>query len=163
MLLDFTVQFLIEQPRDLVTFALDYFTRLHQSRRGQSAPEGIRGMGVQYSASGTATRSSASNSLLRPDQNHSEEDESMQSDDEITNYGMYYYRMQRSPNSRLHQLGMGGGGCVRRLNKKICRLEKQRSLGSYPVFIIFIIDNGCIITQLLYGINEIGHCLLNPS
>ena len=80
------MQFLIEQPRDLVTFALDYFTRLHQSRRGQSAPEGIRGMGVQYSPS---TRASASNSLLRPDQNHSEEDESMQSDDDISNYGMY--------------------------------------------------------------------------
>ena len=84
MLLDFTVQFLIEQPRDLVTFALDYFTRLHQSRRGQGAPEGIRGMGVQYSPS---TLASASNSLLRPDQNHSEEDESMQSDDDISNYG----------------------------------------------------------------------------
>ena len=88
VLLDFTVQFLIEQPRDLVTFALDYFTRLHQSRRGQGAPEGIRGMGIQYSPS-TAGRGSASNSLLRPDQNHSEEDESMHSDDEIPNYGTF--------------------------------------------------------------------------
>lgn len=87
VLLDFTVQFLIEQPRDLVTFALDYFTRLHQSRRGQGAPEGIRGMGVQYSPSSAATRVSTTNSVLRPDQNHSEEDESMQSDDDISNYG----------------------------------------------------------------------------
>ena len=86
-MLDFTVQFLIEQPRDLVTFALDYFTRLHQSRRGQGAPEGIRGMGVQYSPSSAATRVSTTNSVLRPDQNHSEEDESMQSDDDISNYG----------------------------------------------------------------------------
>ena len=44
-------------------------------------------MGIQYSPS-TATRGSTSNSLLRPDQNHSEEDESMHSDDEIPNYGM---------------------------------------------------------------------------
>ena len=46
-------------------------------------------MGIQYSPS-TVTRGSASNSLLRPDQNHSEEDESMHSDDEIPNYGMMH-------------------------------------------------------------------------
>ena len=74
----------------MVTFALDYFTRLHQNRRGGNAPEGIRGMGVQYSPSAAATtRGTTSNSLLRPDQNHSEEDESMHSDDDIHNYGKY--------------------------------------------------------------------------
>ena len=87
--MDFTVQFLIEQPRDLVTFALDYFTRLHQSRRGQNAPEGIRGMGGHMSPR-PAPRGITANSLLRPDQNHSEDDESMQSDDDITGYGMYF-------------------------------------------------------------------------
>ena len=45
-------------------------------------------MGVQYSPSAAATtRGTTSNSLLRPDQNHSEEDESMHSDDDIHNYG----------------------------------------------------------------------------
>ena len=37
-----------------------------------------------------APRGITSNSLLRPDQNHSEDDESMQSDDDITGYGMYF-------------------------------------------------------------------------
>ena len=92
VLLDFTVQFLIEQPRDLVTFALDYFTRLHQSRRGQTAPEGIRGMGVRATpGSGARGPTTNSSSLLRPDQNHSEEDDSMQSDDEIVSYGHGMY------------------------------------------------------------------------
>ena len=91
----------------MVTFALDYFTRLHQNRRGGNAPEGIRGMGVQYSPSAAATtRGTTSNSLLRPDQNHSEEDESMHSDDDIHNYGKYHIVLIRNFNRNVQNLSI---------------------------------------------------------
>ncbi len=37
ILLDFTVHYLVEQPGDVVDFALEYFNRLHAARRSANA------------------------------------------------------------------------------------------------------------------------------
>lgn len=37
ILLDFTVHYLVEQPGDVVDFALEYFNRLNASRRSANA------------------------------------------------------------------------------------------------------------------------------
>ena len=59
-------------------------------------------MGVQYSPSAAATtRGTTSNSLLRPDQNHSDEDESMHSDDDIHNHGKYHIVLIRYFNTNV--------------------------------------------------------------
>lgn len=112
VLLDFTVLYLIEQPGDLISFALDYFTNLSDARNGQNAAVstalgGIRGLGLHRAAGsggsgggpfpGAFSRSGGgvgghhhhqpNSMLLRPDQNHSEEDESMLSDDDVPNNG----------------------------------------------------------------------------
>ena len=59
VLLDFTVQYLVEQPEDLATFAMLYFTRLqarkpinygnsHSDDSMFSDEEGISGFGICY-------------------------------------------------------------------------------------------------------------------
>lgn len=58
VLLDFTVHYLVEQPGNVVDFAVDYFTRLATTRRNQGHHE-----------------------------NHSEEDESMLSDEDVASNG----------------------------------------------------------------------------
>ena len=38
ILLDFTVNYLVEQPPDIIYFAMEYFTNLHQKRTATRGP-----------------------------------------------------------------------------------------------------------------------------
>ena len=78
VLLDFTVHYLIEQPGDLITFALEYFNKLDTSRNGAISGPPSRGI-PQVNVIPSSGRGGAGNSH----ENHSEDDESMLSDEDL--------------------------------------------------------------------------------